>query len=267
MPRYVYLDDPADPRLEPFANIRERDLVGRQQQFIAEGEVVLKVLVGSPRFAILSCLIAEQRLGGLRSTLDRVPAETEIYVVPAALMSLVAGFPIHRGVLALGRKPPQPALDVLLAGLPERALVVVAVGIANHDNIGGIFRNAAAFGADAVLLDRTSCDPFYRKAIRVSVGGVFRVPSVIRPLNELLTALDASGFASLALTPAAGNDLDDEPCGARMAVFFGAEGPGLPETVLHRCRAVGIEMQSRFDSLNVATASGIVLHRFAKRAI
>ena len=88
----------------------------------------------------------------------------------------IVGFPIHRGILALGRRAPLPSADDLLAGLGHPALIVMLHGIANHDNVGAIFRNAAAFGADAVLLDGETCDPLYRKAIRVSVGASLIVP-------------------------------------------------------------------------------------------
>jgi len=120
------------------------------------------------RHPIASVLVAEKRLETLRTLLAELDGQVAVYAAGQVVMDAVVGFAIHRGVLAAGTRA-EPGLDALLAGLPHRALVVGLCGIANHDNIGGLFRNAAAFGADAVLLDGDCCDPLYRKAIRVSV--------------------------------------------------------------------------------------------------
>ena len=136
------------------------------------------------------------------------------------------------------------------------------VGISNHDNMGGLFRNAAAFGAGAVLLDPSSCDPLYRKAIRVSVGASLIVP--FARLSEDADPIDLLHEAELepiALSPAGATPLHllDPP--ARAALLLGAEGPGLSADILARSRTVAIPMAGDFDSLNVATTSGIALHR------
>jgi tRNA G18 (ribose-2'-O)-methylase SpoU len=139
--------------------------------------------------------------------------------------------------------------------------VVAACGIGNHDNIGGLFRNAAAFGAGAVLLDRTCCDPFYRKAIRVSVGAVLRMPMVIDLTAEtMVDLLQGRGFEVLALTPSADQALAALKPARRTAVLLGSEGPGLPRAIIDRCRPVGIRMAGGFDSLNVAATSAVALH-------
>jgi tRNA G18 (ribose-2'-O)-methylase SpoU len=186
-----------------------------------------------------------------------------VYAASPALMDSIAGFAMHRGVLAAGeRSELSPA--ALLAGLPSRALVVGLSGIANHDNMGGLFRNAAAFGVAAVLLDATSCDPLYRKAIRVSVGAALTLPFARVPRGaELARTLIDAGFETLALSPAGDETLDSVRLAPRQAVLFGAEGPGLPPATLAAARTVRIPMAAGFDSLNVATASGIVLHRLA----
>ena len=147
------ITDRDDPRIEPYRLVRERDLAGRHQRFVAEGEVVLKVLLTRSRFRVESLLLAENRVASLAPVIPAVPATVPIYVAGRAVMEAIVGFPIHRGILALGRRGPTPTAEGLLSALPERALVVGLVGLANHDNVGGIFRNATAFGADAVLLD------------------------------------------------------------------------------------------------------------------
>jgi len=261
----VPVTDPDDPRLEPYRAVRERDLVGRDGLFVAEGRVVLEKAIRAMPDAIASVLIAEHRAASLADVLAGLPEGTPVYAAGQAVMDTVVGFPIHRGVLAVGRRP---ALDAgtLIERLPEQALVVGLVGIANHDNMGGIFRNAAAFGADAVLLDETCCDPLYRKAIRVSVGAALTVPFArAGDGGGLAATLMAAGFEVVALTPAGATDLGGLAPAQRTAALFGAEGPGLPQAVLERVRTVRIDMAGGFDSLNVATTSGIVLHSLAAR--
>jgi tRNA G18 (ribose-2'-O)-methylase SpoU len=260
----IRIDDPADPRIAAYRAIRERDLVGREGLFIAEGEVVVRVLLGGARHAAVSLFIAEKRFAGLMPLLAARPSDVPVYAASEETMDAIAGFPMHRGILALGRRAPEIGAGPLLAGMKRRALVVMLFGIANHDNMGGIFRNAAAFGADAVFLDSDCCDPLYRKAIRVSVGAALTVPFARMERGDNgLAALARHGFDALALSPAGASPLAELSPADRTAVLFGSEGPGLPDDVLARVRTVRIPMAGRLDSLNVATASGIVLHHLA----
>jgi tRNA G18 (ribose-2'-O)-methylase SpoU len=267
MPAVIPIDDPDDPRLADYREVRERDLVGRQGGFIAEGVVVLEKLIRAGRHPLRSVLVAEKRAAGLASLFAELPPEVAVYAAGQAVMDAVVGFAIHRGVLAAGTRA-DADLDGLLGGLPETALVMGLVGIANHDNMGGLFRNAAAFGVDAVLLDDTCCDPLYRKAIRVSVGAALTVPFARAGEAAFLAArLEARGFSVLALSPRGETRLSELKPAPRTAVLFGAEGPGLPDAVMARTQTVRIEMAGAFDSLNVATTSGIVLHQIvASRA-
>jgi tRNA G18 (ribose-2'-O)-methylase SpoU len=227
--------------------------------------VVLEKAVAADPAAVVSVLVAAHRLESLGGVLAGLPSETPVYAAGQAAMDAVVGFPIHRGILALVRRPQRDAA-ALVAGLPARALVVGLVGVANHDNMGGVFRNAAAFGADAVLLDDTCCDPLYRKAIRVSVGAALTVPFA-RAGGALAMAdlLAAAGFETVSLSPRGAAELEDFAPGPRTAALFGAEGPGLPEAVMARARTVRIAMAGGFDSLNVATTSGIVLHNLSAK--
>jgi tRNA G18 (ribose-2'-O)-methylase SpoU len=257
----ILIESRDDLRVADYLDVRERDLVGREGRFVVEGEVVLRVFLNSSRFQVESVLVAEHRVPRLEELLARVPASVPVYAAPGAVMDAIAGFHIHRGILAIGRRGASPSIDGLLRGLGERALVVVLVGLANHDNVGGIFRNAAAFGADAVLLDEESCDPLYRKAIRVSVGGCLKVPFARGGgAAEIVAALAAAGFTSYALSPAGVEEIGEVVRTDRTALLLGAEGPGLPANILDQCRTVRIAMAGGFDSLNVATTSGIALH-------
>ena len=137
----------------------------------------------------------------------------------------IAGFPVHRGVLALAER--QPALDPTTSAGRRRTVVVVE-GVNDHENLGAIFRNAAAFGAGAVLLDPTCCDPLYRRSVRVSVGHVLRVPFArLTPWPAALADLAAAGFDVVALDPAAPDTIESVQPGRRVAVLVGAEGSGL----------------------------------------
>lgn len=262
----IRIDDPGDPRVAPYLSIRERDLVGRRGEFIAEGEVVLRVLLGAgARCRPTSLLVAENRLPGLAPLIRRLPRDTPVYAARQPVMDAIAGFHIHRGILAHGAKPPDPGAATLMASLGRRALVMALFGISNHDNMGGLFRNAAAFGVGAVLLDPRCCDPLYRKAIRVSVGAALSVPFArLGEEEDVLALLKAQGFAALAFSPQGGAPISALEPQQRVAILLGAEGPGLPASILSRARAVRIPMAAGWDSLNVAAASAIALHRLSE---
>jgi tRNA G18 (ribose-2'-O)-methylase SpoU len=250
-----------DPRIAPYANVRERDLVGRGHSFIAEGDIIVRVLAGPASCCrMTSLLLARRRLRPLAGLIEALPSETCVYVAEQDIMDQIAGFHIHRGLLAVGERPEPVAARPLLRSLGPRSLVVVALGISNHDNIGGLFRNAAAFGADAVLIDHGCCDPFYRKAIRVSAGAVLTTPMArLADGEDALAALAESAFEALAFSPGGGERLGSFVRAARSAVLFGAEGSGLPSDILARARAIAIPMAAGWDSLNVAAASAVAL--------
>lgn len=264
----VRIDDPADPRIAGFVSIRERDLTGRDGRFIAEGTVVLRMLGSAPArangFGCEAILLLENRLAGLADVLSAFGDDVPVYVASAAVFDAVAGFNMHRGVLALGRKPAVEIGNALLAKLPETSLVLAGCGLSNHDNVGSIFRNAAAFGADAVFLDETSCDPLYRKAIRVSVGAVLSVPfSRGLGARAMLEGLAAAGFEIWGLSPRGAVSVAAIPAARRIALVLGTEGEGLPQNILSRFHTARIPQKPGLDSLNVATASGIALYQIA----
>lgn len=260
----IRIDDPLDPRVAPFRDVRERDLAGREGGFIAEGEVVLNMLARSRRHRARSLLIAEKRQDKLAPLIAAFGEDVDVYAAGQAVMDAIAGFHIHRGILAHGERAAPLSTAELLGAQGPDALIVVLFGIANHDNIGGIFRNAAAFGAAGVLLDPTCCDPLYRKAIRVSVGAALSLPFArLAPDEDAIALLRDHSYTPLALSPAGRTPLKALTRPPRPAVLLGAEGPGLPSDVLARADTIAIPMAGAFDSLNVATTSGIVLHHLA----
>ena len=239
----VQIDDSDDPRVAPFREVRERDVAGRRGGFIAEGEVVLNVLARSRLFSAAVVLLAEKRVEGLAALIAAFPNDTAIYAASQTVMDAIAGFPIHRGILAFGVRPDPVSATSLLSGLPSDAIVLGLFGVSNHDNIGGIFRNAAAFGVDAVLIDGACCDPLYRKAIRVSVGGVLTVPFArLAPGDDAVEMLEAGGFEIGALSPNGLDELRSFQPAERCGLLLGSEGEGLPASVLERCRTIRIAM-------------------------
>lgn len=251
---------PGDPALEPYRNVQERDLVGRRGLFVAEGEVVLRGLFAAAArgtHVVHSVLVSEKQAERLADLLQDAP---NVLVASNETLEATVGFQLHRGILALAARARPPSLAQLL-GEPGPRTVAGLFGITNHDNVGGIFRNLAAFGCHGAVLDTPSCDPHYRKAIRVSVGGVLRVPFHRGGSDiELVTALEAAGYEILALTPAGSATLGSVQPSSRRAILFGAEGSGLSAAVLARSRGVRLDMAAGFDSLNVATTSGIAMY-------
>lgn len=254
-----------DPRLKPYRDLRDRDL-WREGAFIVEGEGVLRVLAERGRFRLRSVLLAESRVEKLGDVLAALPPEVPAFVTPQASLDTLVGFSLHRGVLALADRG-EADNPRALAAAPGPGTIVGLVGVNNHDNVGGIFRNAAAFGVRAVLLDPASCDPLYRKAVRVSVGGALVVPFArAQGGAELIDLLEAEGYEVLALSPQGAEPLDTlGPLGPRRALLLGAEGPGLPEALLARLRGVRVPMAEGFDSLNVAVACGVALYALRGR--
>jgi tRNA G18 (ribose-2'-O)-methylase SpoU len=256
----THIRDGDDERLDPYRAIRERDLTGRHNLFIAEGKSVLAVLARQKRHAIQSVLILENRLNSVSHILADLPGQVPVYTVNRAVIDQIAGFPMHRGILAIARRPDLSVLPGKDETRRWRTIIALS-GIANHDNMGAIFRNAAAFGADAVVMDAGSCDPFYRKAIRVSVGGVLTIPALRFTDAETMAGwLADAGFETVALSPSARHPVSQWTPAQRTAILLGAEGPGLPADMLNRHTTLSIPMAPGFDSLNVAVTSAIVLH-------
>jgi tRNA G18 (ribose-2'-O)-methylase SpoU len=264
-----------DPRVAPYTSIREKDLTsGHGGRFIVEGKVTLETLLRRGRFVVESLFLCETRLEPLADILTHVPANVPIYVAPQDVMDEVAGFPMHRGVLACGIKGDTAAdaalvLSEVAQQSPLPSTLLMLSDLSNHDNVGACFRNAAAFEVDAVLLDRQCCDPLYRKAIRVSSGSTLWLPFGHGGSGaEMMQAARDAGYTVWAMTPRAdAAPLASLPVPEKLAILLGAEGPGLPADLIASAVPVRIPMSAGFDSINVATAGAVALaHVFAARA-
>jgi tRNA G18 (ribose-2'-O)-methylase SpoU len=239
-----------------------RRLEGDHGVFVVEGSRSVGQLLGS-EWPVISLLLRPERVATMADAIHATERRgAPVYVAEREVFDGIAGFRVHRGVLALAGRRPQPDPVGLLAGV---RLAVVIEGVNDHENLGAIFRNAAAFGAGAVLLDPTCCDPLYRRAVRVSVGHVLRVPFArLAPWPDALDLLAEAGFTVVALDPAAPDVIGALAPEGPVAVLVGAEGSGLSQAALGRTpHRVRIPMAPGVDSLNVATAAAIALHRLA----
>ena len=250
----IELDDIADTRLSDYRGIRER---GKESDdyFIVEGLTAIERLLTS-RYPVRSVLLTPATHARLVGRLGLVTT----YVISAESMSDVAGVNLHRGAIASASRLPGPALADVLPGARR---IVMLEGINDHENLGAIARTARGLGADALLLDRTCADPFYRRSVRVSMGELLHLP-IVR-CDDWSTTFDhvaAAGFDIWALTPSpSATDILSLSPPDRWALVVGAEGPGLSDNTLGRCTNVRIPMRNGVNSLNVGHAVAAALAR------
>ncbi|MBO0839336.1 MAG: RNA methyltransferase [Sciscionella sp.] len=262
----IEIVDAADPAVADFRDLtaadRRPDRPGGRGLVIAEGTIVVRRLLASA-YPIRALLGVRRRIDELADDLAGVAGPA--YVTSAELMTEIVGFHLNRGVLAVADRAPQPSP----AELMRRArLLVVLEGVGDHENLGALFRNAAALGVDGVLLasgPKTGCaDPLYRRAVRVSMGHVLRVPfATLTPWPDALDSLRTKGFTIAALTPAhTATPLHEAGlAGGKVALLLGSEGHGLSRPALENADiAVRIPMAPGVDSLNVATAAAIACY-------
>jgi tRNA G18 (ribose-2'-O)-methylase SpoU len=252
----IEIDDPADPRLDDFRDLTDADVrPDRRGIVIAEGANVVQRLIGSP-YPVRAVIGVRQRIEQLAAAAE--PLDGPAYVVDKWVLSDVVGFRVTRGVLAAADRPAPPSIAELLDAASR---IAVLEGLNDFENLGALFRNAAAFGVDAVLLDPECADPLYRRSVRVSMGHALRVPFAVLPGSwpASLSAVHDAGFEILALTPALeATSLREIEPPEKWAVLLGAEGPGLTAAAMTAANArVRIPMAERVDSLNVATAAAV----------
>jgi tRNA G18 (ribose-2'-O)-methylase SpoU len=259
------IDDPADPRITVYRNIQDATFPQRQQLFVAEGRLVVRRLLASS-LVTRSVMVTRPALAALA---DAIPAGLPVFLVPQGVMNTVTGFGIHRGCLALGERG-DPLDWRALAAIARRLVILERVG--NADNVGAIFRNASAFGADAVLLGPDCADPLYRKAIRTSMAATLTVPFArVDPWPDAIDRLRAAGLYVIAL--ATRPDADElrtvaarVPADGRVAIVAGHEADGLTTAASDACdTSARIPMAAGHDSLNVATAVGVALYELTHR--
>jgi tRNA G18 (ribose-2'-O)-methylase SpoU len=258
----IRIDSADDERLSVFRNVPDPEVVARLGLFVAEGRLVVQRLLASG-LETRALLVTEPALTALGE--KSIGLDVPIYVVQQGVMNGVAGFNFHRGCLAIGVRPPARNWRSVTANA-RRLAVLERVG--DVDNVGSIFRNAAAFGTDAVLLQPDCADPLYRKAIRTSMAASLTIPFATVPWPDALRELNETGWATVAMTPASEapslRSVAAAISGRRVAIVLGHEGEGLSEEALAACRhRARIVMARGVDSVNVATAAAIALYELA----
>jgi tRNA G18 (ribose-2'-O)-methylase SpoU len=255
-----------DPRLSDYVQLRDAELLRQRGLFVAEGRFVVERVLADARYDVESLLLNAASYAALAPQLEARASSAPVFVCETSDFQAITGFHFHRGCLAMVRRP--PALSWRDA-VGDARLVVVLEGVTNADNVGGVFRNAAAFGAGAVLLSPTCCDPLYRKAVRTSVGHVLSVPFArVEPWPDALKELHDAGFTLAALSPREPAALLDEfvasRAESRVALLVGTEGDGVSDALARRAGiAVRIPMRPGVDSLNLSVACGVALSRLA----
>jgi tRNA G18 (ribose-2'-O)-methylase SpoU len=251
------------PELFPYRTLRQPVEHFRDGIFVAEGEKVVRRLLESS-LEILSGLITPEWLTKYRELFASRPEQIVLFVGEKKLLETIVGFNLHQGIMALGKIPVQAKLDSVLKQSPSPYLFVAIDGLTNSENLGVLVRNCAAFGVQAILVGETSSSPYLRRAVRNSMGTVFKIPIIhCADLVATLKLLRTSyAFTIVAAHPHTEEHMIHQTNFAgHCCLVFGSEGSGLSERILAACDcAVQIPMQVRVDSLNVASAGAVFLY-------
>ena len=258
----IYRPRSDDPRLGAYRHIGDHQWLRTRELFVAEGRFVVERLLSLSAYEIQSVNVTPPAFEALRPRLESLSCD--VFICDPEQLRDLTGFDFHRGCLALARRPDPHPLEALFAA----TRLIALEGIGNPDNVGGIFRTAKALGAGGMVLDPTSGDPFYRKAIRTSMGAVLLLPwrRVDRWLDDL-HRFRAAGFKLVALTPASTAASLHEFASVtsssdRLLLLLGAEGSGLTPAALEIADIrVRIPLDTSVDSLNVVVAASIALDR------
>lgn len=250
------------PELAPYRTLRQAADHQRQRLFVAEGGKVVERLIESD-FGVISALVTEPWLETLTPSLAARRENIPVYVAPLEVMEKLTGFPLFQGVLAVGRFPEPRALETILGTSPRPHLLVAVEGVTSAENMGVLVRNSAAFGVQTIIVGETCASPFLRRAVRNSMGAVFKLPVVdTADLAGALHTLRSRRIRCIAAHPHTGMislpecDLTDDCC-----IVVGSEGVGLSPAILAACdEAVAIPMHNGVDSLNVSNAAAVFLY-------
>ena len=252
-----------DPRVSGFLDIKDGERIRKQNRFVAESRPVVAKLVRLKPELVESVLASPQQWLNLQREVDPWPAHIAAFIADKPILAAIAGFPIHRGCLALAACPPVAPPE---PGIEGSGWWLGMEGISDHDNVGSLLRTAHVLGARGVMHDPACADPLYRRAVRVSMGASFLLPRWVAPWPELVAQCRASGIRTAALTPAAEQTLQwgAHPFeGPRWAIWVGAEGSGLSAPLLQAADLrLRIPMADGVDSLNVAVAAGLAAWAF-----
>jgi tRNA G18 (ribose-2'-O)-methylase SpoU len=257
-----------EPATEDFRSLKGKSAHIEKGLFIAESpKIVRKVLESG--FDVPSAFMTEEHFENLRQLFENRTDSTNIFLASKPEMEKIIGYPLHQGVMLAVRIPENPSLTQAAMKWKQPFLLIALDGIADAENMGAIIRNAAAFGANTVIVDDKSCSPYLRRSVRVSMGTIVDI-EIIR-VSDLAVALsEMRRLWPVTIIGAAlhkdSKDLNDiNATGARIMVF-GSEGWGLRQSVIEQCDILArIPIAPDIDSLNVAIASGIFLYALSQK--
>lgn len=256
------------PELAPYRTMKWQYEHRKDGIFVAEGEKVVRRLLESD-MEIVSLLLPPSWLTEYADLLARRP-EPMIRAFTAERNALeeLTGFTMYQGVLAVGRVPERMTLEKMIAGAAAPGLLVAVESVSNAQNLGSLVRNCAAFGAHGIITGETCCSPYLRRAVRGSMGTIFKLPSLeVASLEETLRTLRSRGYKIIAAHPHTDQRrLSQANFRQNVVILLGSEGNGLSQAILDQCdEAVAIPMQNEVDSLNVGTAGAIFLYEAARQ--
>lgn len=258
------------PALEPYRTLRRPLDHQKRGIFVAEGSAVVRRLLESS-LAIVSLLLTPEWLKDFEELIRQRPTPPDLFVADKQLLEQIVGFPLHQGAMAVARVPSPVAFEDLIARCAGSLLLVALDGMTNAENVGLVVRNCAAFGAHGIIVGETSSSPYLRRAVRNSMGTVFRLP-VISSRNLAETLRDLSlrfRVQTIAAHPGARHSaLEGFRVTPKCCIVFGSEGDGISQGVLEACTdRVAIPMAGGVDSLNVASASAVFLYAATRSGI
>ena len=250
------------PELQPYRTLRRQAEHREQRIFVAEGEKTLRRLLETP-LVIVSVLLTPEWFQIFEPLLKSRREEIEIYVAEKSVLETLVGFTMFQGLMAVAKIPDPLTLEQILERSPKPNLFVATDGVSNAENLGTLVRNCAAFSVDALFISQNSSSPFLRRAVRSSMGGIFKIPILEElDLGETLHELRRHKIRCIAAHPhASGKILTGASFKTDCCIVFGNEADGISETVLAACdEAVAIPMPENVDSLNVSSAGAVFLY-------
>lgn len=257
------------PELAPYRTMRWQNEQRKQGIFVAEGEKVVRRLLESA-LEIVSLLLPERWAEKYRDLLEKRPENLTVYTAPKQLLETLTGFSMYQGVLAVGRVPASITLEEAFARAKPPRLFLAVDALSSAENLGGLVRNCVAFGADAMIVGETCCSPYMRRAVRSSMGTVFKLP-IVEPPSLLLAIRSAqrAGIRAIAAHPHTDRKwLPQANFSGDAMIVLGSEGSGIAPEVLAACdEAVAIPMQNDVDSLNVGDAGAVFLYEAFRQRV
>lgn len=256
-----------EPELAPYRTMRRPVEHQHQGIFVAEGEKVVRRLLGS-HFGVVSALVPPAWVEKLEPLLKARPENIPVFTAEKKTLETLTGFSFYQGVLAIGQIPTPPTLEEILNSSNPPRLLVALDALSNAENLGGVVRNCAAFGVQGLIVGETCSSPFLRRSVRSSMGGIFELPSFqTESLAGTLRTLKSHDVKCIAAHPRPESKvLWETDLRADCCLVFGSEGYGISAPVLNACdEAVAAPMVPNVDSLNVVNAAAVFLYEVSRQ--